>query len=141
MTRIYWDSMLFIYLLEDHPSYADRVEYLLRKIQQRGHTLCTSIFTIGEVLSGFYKRGAFEAAAEVRNWFRQPNVELLPFDNATADRYAQIRARNAVTPADSIHLASAAEAGVQLFITNDRRLTRLNIDQIDFIAGLDVNLY
>jgi len=133
--------MLFIYLLEDHPSYADRVEYLLRKIQQRGHTLCTSIFTIGEVLSGFYKRGAFEAAAEVRNWFRQPNVELLPFDNATADRYAQIRARNAVTPADSIHLASAAEAGVQLFITNDRRLTRLNIDQIDFIAGLDVNLY
>jgi predicted nucleic acid-binding protein len=133
--------MLFIYLLEDHPSYADRVEYLLRKIQQRGHTLCTSIFTIGEVLSGFYKRGAFEAAAEVRNWFRQPNVELLPFDNATADRYAQIRARNAVTPADSIHLASAAEAGVQLFITNDRQLAKLNIDQIDFIAGLDVNLY
>jgi len=133
--------MLFIYLLEDHPSYADRVEYLLRKTQQRGHTLCTSIFTIGEVLSGFYKRGAFEAAAEVRNWFRQPNVELLPFNSGTADRYAQIRARNAVTPADSIHLASAAEAGVQLFITNDRQLAKLNIDLIDFIAWLDVNLY
>jgi predicted nucleic acid-binding protein len=133
--------MLFIYLLEDHPSYADRVEYLLRRIQQRGQTLCTSIFTIGEVLSGFHKRGALEAAAEVRNWFRQPNVELLPFNGATAERYAQIRAKNSVTPADSIHLASAAEASVQLFITNDQRLTRLNIDQIDFIAGLDVNLY
>ncbi len=141
MTRIYWDSMLFIYLLEDHPSYADRVQHLLRKIQQRGHTLCTSVFTVGEVLSGFYKRDALEAAAEVRNWFRQPNIELLAFNSATAARYAQIRAKNTVTPADSIHLASAAEAGVQLFITNDRRLTKLNIDQIDFIAGLDVNLY
>ena len=141
MTRIFWDTMLFIYLLERNPLYVDRVKHLIREMDRRGHILCTSIFTIGEVLSGFYKRGALDAAAEVRNWFRQPNVELLPFNSGTADRYARIRARNAVTPADSIHLASAAEAGVHLFITNDRRLTRLNIDQIDFIAGLDVNLY
>jgi hypothetical protein len=29
----------------------------------------------------------------------------------------------------------------ELFIINDRKLTGLNIDRIDFIAGLDVNLY
>lgn len=133
--------MLFIYLLERNPLHVDRVKHLIREMDSRGHILCTSIFTIAEVLSGFYKRGALEAAAEVRSWLRRPNVDLLPFDSATADRYAHIRARHAVTPADSIHLASAAEAGVRLFITNDRKLTRLNIDQIDFIAGLDVNLY
>ena len=103
--------------------------------------LCTSIFTIGEVLIGFYKRSALEAAAEVRDWLRHPNLDLLSFNSATAGRYAQIRARHAVTPADAIHLASAAEAVVRLFITNNRKLTRLSIDQIDFIAGLDVNLY
>ena len=141
MTRIYWDSMLFIYLLEDHPSYADRVDHLLGKIEQRGQTLCTSVFTEGEVLCGFYKRRDLEGIAEVRKRLRAPAIELLPLTAGTIDRYARIRAAHAVTPADAIHLASAAEAGVQLFITNDRRLTRLNIDRIDFIAGLDVNLY
>jgi predicted nucleic acid-binding protein len=133
--------MLFIYLLEDHPSYADRVEYLLKKIEQRGHTVCTSIFTVGEVLAGFYKRNESEALARVRTWLKAPNIDLLPFTAGTVDRYARIRAAHGVSPADAIHLASAAEAGVQLFMTNDRKLTRLNIDQIDFIAGLDVNIY
>jgi predicted nucleic acid-binding protein len=119
----------------------DRVKQLISEIDRRGHTLCTSVFTEGEVLCGFYKRRNLEAIAEVRKWLRAPAVELLPFTAGTVDRYARIRAAHPVTPADAIHLASAAEAGVQLFITNDRKLTRLNIDQIDFIAGLDVNLY
>jgi|SRR5579883_387207 len=133
--------MLFIYLLERNPIYVERVKHLIREIDRRGHTLCTSVFTEGEVLCGFYKRAAIEAVAEVRRWLRAPAVELLPFTGATADRYARIRAEHEVSPAGAIHLASAAEAGVRLFITNDRKLTRLNIDQIDFIAGIDVNLY
>ena len=46
-----------------------------------------------------------------------------------------------VTPADAIHLASAAAAGVDLFLTNDRALQPLLIPGIHFIAGLGVNLF
>ncbi|HEY7838794.1 MAG TPA: hypothetical protein VIC54_09360 [Terriglobales bacterium] len=42
---------------------------------------------------------------------------------------------------DALHLAIAATAGVNLFLTNDRRLHRLKVPGIDFIAGLDTNLY
>jgi len=42
---------------------------------------------------------------------------------------------------DALHLAIAATAGVNLSLTNDRRLHRLKIPGIDFIAGLDTNLY
>jgi hypothetical protein len=59
----------------------------------------------------------------------------------TAEIYAKIRAENRVSPADAIHLACAAEAGVNLFLTNDRRLTGLIVPGIDFIAGMGVDLF
>ena len=141
MSRIYWDTMLFVYWLEDHPGYAARMGQIHKRMEERRDTLCTSAFTLGEVLTGLYKRGAVELAAQVRDVFRAPNIELIPFTPDTADRYARIRANQRVSPADAIHLASAAQSGVNLFLTNDKGLQRLAIPGIDFIAGVDVNLF
>jgi hypothetical protein len=57
------------------------------------------------------------------------------------DFYGCIRAENPVLLADAIHLASAAEARSDLFLTNDQRLQRLNISGIKFIAGLDGTIF
>ena len=46
--------MLFVYWLEDHPAYADRVQQIIEAITRRRDTLCTSVFTLGEVLTGPY---------------------------------------------------------------------------------------
>jgi len=73
--------------------------------------------------------------------FLSPQIELLPFTPETADHYARIRGNHRVSPADAIHLASAAQYGVDLFLTNDRRLQGLTIPGIHFIAGMDVNLF
>ena len=140
MSRIYWDTMLFVYWIEEHPKYAARVGELHQKMVARGDTLCTSVFTAGEVLTGMYKQGAVAQAAETRNFFRMPNVEMLPFTLETADHYARIRGQHRVSPADAIHLASAAQAGVNLFLTHDYGLKNLAIPGIDFIAGMDVNV-
>ena len=82
---------------------------------------------VGELLTGPYKRGASDLALRVREVVRPPAVELLPFTIETAERYARIRGDNRVSPPDAIHLASAAHAGVNLFLTNDRRLQGLMI--------------
>ena len=140
MSRIYWDTMLFIYWIEEHPEYSVRVGELHKTMMGRGDTLCTSVFTAGEILTGMYKRGAAEQAAEIRNFFRSPNVEMLPFTLETADYYGRIRAQHRVSPADAMHLATAAQAGVNLFLTHDHRLKKLTIHGIDFIAGMDVNV-
>jgi predicted nucleic acid-binding protein len=42
-----------------------------------------------------------------------------------------------VTQADAIHLAAAAVAGVELFVTNDAKLRKLLIPGIKFFADLD----
>ncbi len=140
MSRIYWDTMLFVYLIEAHPKHGVRAKEMLATMERRRDTLCTSVFTLGEVLTGPYKRGASGLALRVREVVRPPAVELLPFTVETAERYARIRGDNRVSPPDAIHLASAAQAGVDLFLTNDRRLQGLVIPGIDFIAGMDVNL-
>ena len=61
----------------------------------------------------------------------------MPFTEATADRYSIIRAANRVSQADGIHLATAAEAGVDVFFTNDGDLRKLSIPGIKFFADLD----
>jgi predicted nucleic acid-binding protein len=141
MSRIYWDTMLFVYFIEDHPQYKPRVKSILATMHRRQDTLCTSVFTVGEILTGPYKRGASALVAQVKDAFNSSQVELIAFTEETAERYAQIRAEHRVSPADAIHLASAAQAGVNLFLTNDRTLPKFVIPGIDFIAGLDVNLF
>jgi predicted nucleic acid-binding protein len=110
-------------------------------VEERGDKLCTSVFTIGEVLTGLYKRDALEIASQVQAAFHSPQIELISFTHETADTYARIRAGHRVSPADAIHLASAANTGVDLFLTNDHRLQPLSIPGIHFIAGMDVNLF
>ena len=141
MARICWDTMLFVYWLEDHPEYAGRVEEVWSRMQSRRDSLCSSVFTVGELLVGPYRRGPHELAEKIREFLRPPTVELLPFTSEVADRYARIRAENRVSPADAIQLACAAHAGVQLFLTNDENLKRLVIPGIDFIVGLEVKLF
>jgi predicted nucleic acid-binding protein len=133
--------MLFIYWLEDHPVYAKRVRHILSKMEERQDRLCTSAFTAGEVLVGPYKMSAPEMAKQIREVFESHFVEVLPFTLATADLYARIRAQQGVSPADAIHLACAAHAGTDLFLTNDAALPGKLIPGIQFIAGLNTNLF
>jgi uncharacterized protein len=141
MSRVYWDTMLFIYWLEDHPVYAKRVRHILSKMEERQDRLCTSAFTAGEVLVGPYKMSAPTMAKQIREVFESHFVEVLPFTLATADLYARIRAQQRVSPADAIHLACAAHAGTDLFLTNDAALPGKVIPGIQFIAGLNTNLF
>ena len=137
MSRVYWDTMLFIYWLEDHPDYAGEMKRILSRMASRGDRLCSSAFGLGEVLVGAKQRDDRHLAETVRTTMRPPRVELLPFDAAAAEHYADIRARHRTKSPDAIHLACAASAGVDLFLTNDAALARLDVPGIRFIAGLD----
>ena len=141
MSRIYWDTMLFVYWLEDQPVYAKRIQQILSKMDERQDRLCTSAFTAGEVLVGPYKLGASHTAKQILEVFDSPMVEIIPYTLATADLYARIRADHGVAPADAIHLACAAQVRTDLFLTNDADLAKKVVPGIQFIAGLDTNLF
>jgi predicted nucleic acid-binding protein len=143
MSRVYWDSMMFIYMLEGNPTFTPAVDGILNDIDRRGDTLCTSIFCVGEVLTGPRKFNSMAGIAKVKQYFAGDSIEVLPFTIETADRFSLIRATTAAKPADAIHLATASAAGADVFFTNDSKLLklRLQIPGIQFITGLDARIY
>ena len=141
MSRIYWDTMLFVYWLEDHPVHARRVQQVLSKMEERHDQLCTSAFTVGELLAGPYKAKAPDVAAKIRDFFKSSPIELIPFTFETAELYGKIRGEQSASPADSSHLACAAQGRTDLFLTNDAALARKVVPGIQFIVKLDTNLF
>ena len=137
MSRIYWDSMLFIYWLEENPQFSKRVGDIYSRMMARGDQLLTSSFALGEVLAGVYRRGRAQLAGEMRVQILELVSEVVGFTIETADRYAQIRGSLLLPAADAIHLASAAQTGSDLFLTNDKRLVGKFVPGIHFIASLD----
>jgi predicted nucleic acid-binding protein len=133
--------MLFVYLLEAEPRFGPRVREIHEEMMRRGNRLCTSVFTVGEVLTGPLKKGAGPIADRIRSYFRSDAIDVIPFDFGTAETYSRIRAANSVRGPDAIHLASAAQARSDLFLTNDHRLLRLTVPGISFIAGLEARLF
>ena len=140
MSRIYWDTMLFIYWLEGHPQYEKRVHAIHSRMQERGDELLTGAFTFGEILAGVYRSGAAQRASEARQQLQQVVAEVVPFTIETADHYARIRSSLGVSPADSIHLALAAHARTDLFLTNDKKLVGKFVPGIQFIASMEDNV-
>lgn len=104
--------------------------------EQRQDQLCTRSFTVGEILVGPYKLGSSETARQIREVFREPLVEVIPYTLETADFYGRIRAQHGVSP-DSIHLACAAQARIDLFLTNDAALVGKIIPGIQFMRTAD----
>lgn len=137
MSRIYWDSMLFIYWLDDNPHFAKRVASIYARMSERGDELITSAVTVGEVLAGVYRKGPVSRVNEVRNALLSLLSEVVSFTADTADHYARIRGSLKIASPDAIHLACAASAGTDLFLTNDKNLLGKIIPGIQFIASLD----
>jgi predicted nucleic acid-binding protein len=141
VSRIYWDTNLFIYLHEGHPAFGPRVRRVYEEIVARNDTLCTSVFTVGEVLTLPLRMKDQAAITSINESMLSGEVELLPFTLAMAQRYGQIRAIASLKPADALHLATAIETKVSLFVTNDRQLQRLQVPDKPFTVGLDGKLF
>jgi predicted nucleic acid-binding protein len=136
MSRIFWDTNLFIYLWEDYGRLSQAVSELRVKMLRRGDQLLTSTLTLGEILVKPTTEGDDELCKKYEKAIANAAV-LIPMDAAVAKIYAAIRADRTIKAPDAIQLASAASAGTDLFITNDARLQNKRIHGIDFIVALD----
>ncbi len=136
MSRVFWDTNLFVYLIEGTGARAESVAALRRRMLERGDELLTSALTLGELLVKPVETGD----DDLRDRYLQAMdeaVTVLPFDARAAPRFAAIRGDRSIRAPDAIQLACAAADGTDLFITNDDRLSRKNVPGIAFIQSLD----
>lgn len=136
MSRVFWDTNLFIYLLEDSGPSSARVAEIRERMLQRDDELCTSTLTLGEVLVKPTEEGDDALRQRYEDVLAQ-TARLIAFDRETARRYAALRRNRSIRPPDAIQLACAAQVGVDLFITNDDRLSRLTVPGIQFLVSLE----
>jgi predicted nucleic acid-binding protein len=136
MSRIFWDTNLFIYLFDDYADLSRRVMDLRRAMLERSDQLLTSTLTLGEILVKPLERQEGELARKYEEAVTA-TASLLPFDVKAARTYAALRCDRSLRAPDAIQLACAAAAGVDLFITNDARLQAKHVEGIQFIVPLD----
>jgi len=135
MSRVFWDTNLFIYLFENYGDLSKQVISMRERMLEREDHLFTSALTLGEILVKPLEKGDAEL---VRNYAEaiSATATLLPFDGETAADYARIRKDRSIKAPDPIQLACAAHARIDLFITNDEHLRSKVIPGIQFIASL-----
>jgi predicted nucleic acid-binding protein len=132
--RVFWDTNLFIYLWEDSTARA-RMEALVAWQDRQGAEVVTSTLTLGELLVRPMQRRREDLVAQYYTAFEQ--MHLIEFDRTAAFRFAQLRSSHAALAApDAVQLACASATGVDLFVTNDRRLSRLQVAGIGMIRAL-----
>jgi uncharacterized protein len=136
MSRIFWDTNLFIYLLEDYGRFSAGVVELRTKMLNRGDQLLTSTMTLGEILIKPMEAGDGERCRKYEKAILS-SASVVPFDVRAARHYASIRCDRSVRPPDAMQLSCAASAGVDLFVTNDARLQGKQITGIQFVVPLD----
>jgi len=137
MSRIFLDSNLFIYQLEDIGPRGDRANIIFERLSSRKDTVLTSTLTLGEVLVKPIRTGNRVLEKRYRDLLREPEVSILAFDRAAGEIFARIRQDRAIKAPDAIQLATAASAGCDLFITNDDRLTAAYVPGIQFIVSME----
>jgi predicted nucleic acid-binding protein len=138
MSRVFFDSNLFIYLFEHNPQYSAGVKSVLARMETRGDQLFTSTLTVGEVLAKPYELGNLALCAQYERAMQEAAV-LLSFDLPAAREFAKLRAQRTMKlrPPDAMQLACAGTAGMDLFLTNDTKLHGLQVDGIQFITSVE----
>ncbi len=120
--RIYLDSCVVIYLIEEHHEFAPIIESLLAA--QAKAELFISTLTEMECLVMPLRNQNQLLIDKFRNWF--DDLIVLPIEREVFQLAAQLRAdhKSLKTP-DAIHLATALHYGCDEFWTNDNRLSKV----------------
>lgn len=120
------DSMLFIYLLEDHPEFSDTVSSILKDVESGKMIGVTSVITQLEILvkpKKDHNLPAIEAYKSILSDF--PNLEIVPVDNEIADIASTLRADYGIKTPDAIQVATSIKEECSVFVTNDLALKKI----------------
>lgn len=136
MSRIFWDTNLFVYLLEPNERFSAATKELRIRMLIRGDQLFTSTITLGEILVKPMQVGDADRCRKYERAILSA-ATVVPFDVKAARHYAAIKTARSVQAPDAVQLSCAASAGVDLFITNDNRLHNRQVPGIQFIVPLE----
>ncbi|QUL98189.1 MAG: PIN domain-containing protein [Candidatus Fermentithermobacillus carboniphilus] len=118
------DTSCLIYYLEGSPLARELGSEVFLPLEQGAFRAVISTLALAELLVRPASLGRGDACGEYLALLcSYPNLEVVPLTTEIAVRCAHIRAKHrTIRTPDAIHLATAAERGAKVFLTNDSRL-------------------
>lgn len=117
--RVYVDANTIIYTVEKHPVYEPVVRPLWPAALAKILEVVSSDLVLLETLVGPIKKGDSALEQTYVQALSGTDVRLLPITQPILRTAARLRATTRLKTPDSIHAATAADAGCVLFVTND----------------------
>ena len=136
--RTYLDANLYIYALEGIETYRATMAGLLAAIDRQDVSVIASELLFTELLPRPMKDGRQDLVERYLELFsRTPRIHLVPVDRRVILRSVHLRADFGLRSMDALHLATALVHDCESFVTNDRRLARVDRPRVLTLACLD----
>jgi predicted nucleic acid-binding protein len=133
--KVFWDTNLLIYHIEQTPEGQKEMQALVEWQKDEGLEVVTSTFSLAEILVRPLSVGKHNVARRYRELICQ--IGALPFGVEEASRFAQVRAQYPdVKAPEAVQLACASIQGVDYFLTNERRLKWLKVENVGAVNTL-----
>ena len=124
--RVGVDTMIFIYYLEDHPTYSLLVRPLFEALESGKIVGVTSVITLMEILVHPKRSGNVIAARDYQDLLlAYPNLIVAEIDKETVDLASDLQAKYGIRTPDALQLAAAVQGGASGFITKDTHLRQV----------------
>ncbi len=121
--RVYVDANDIIYFGEGHPVFGEPARTIFEQAALDRLSLVTSELTVAEVLVVPYRARNNElVAAYLEALSSRKYLEVLPINRAILIASAKLRAESSNKLPDAIHLATAASAQCDVFLSEDGRI-------------------
>ena len=128
------DTPIFIYFLENNARYGPLAQLTINGIEKGKWQGVTSTITLMEITVRPWQLGRESAAREYEAVLVHfPNLSVVDVDRNVARAAAQLRAKYNVSPPDALQVAASLSYGAKAFLTNDKRLSRLQ-ELIDILV-------
>ena len=128
------DTPIFIYFLENNERYGPLAQLTINGIEKGKWQGVTSTITLMEITVRPWQLGRESAAREYEAILVHfPNLSMVDVDRNVARAAAQLRAKYNVSPPDALQVAASLSYGAKAFLTNDKRLSRLQ-ELIDILV-------
>lgn len=142
VNRLAIEAAPFIYFVEQHATYVERVRAVFQRVARGELEIVTSTITLAEVLVLPMQHGYTQYEREYRDMLlNTEHIGVVPVSPEIAILASRLRATYRLRTPDAIHVATAIDTGCDALLTNDRALLRVTelpvlvVDDLELTAA------
>ena len=129
------DTAPFIYYIEDVAPYADLLDPVFNLLENHTLHAVTSAVTLAEILAKPFADKNFTLVDEIKFTLKSfSSLSITSVDEKLTEAAALMRARYIIRLPDALQLAAAIQAGATLFVTNDKRVKKVEAVEVVILS-------